>query len=311
MFGYIVPLFVAYVVYDRWPRIRQLDATRCEVAAPRWLQWLLAWQAGVALIGGLFIFALGATMRAGAGASQPASLAMAAGFAAACLGMVYLAGAGRPQSTDLAIPVAQGWLASWRALGSQPRVRLAGQFLFPALVWVLSAPLLSAVEGALSRYLLHKVTVVVFFVFDSLGLLLERHGNVLILPDGKGTVGVAEACSGIRSLTGSLFSGAFLAAVFLRPVWKKFALVVAALLLAFGTNILRSLFLTSWAYAYGSHAIEGSIHDVTGFAVLGLTFAGLMVLVWIFNFQLPAMDLPPATEPEVAPAQPHERTALL
>ena len=37
-------------------------------------------------------------------------------------------------------------------------------------------------------------------------------GNVLALPTGN--VGVEDACSGIRSLTGCLFAGSFLAAVF-------------------------------------------------------------------------------------------------
>jgi exosortase len=105
-----------------------------------------------------------------------------------------------------------------------------------------------------------------------------------VLP--KGEVGVAEACSGIRSLTGSIFAGSFLAAVFLDHLWKKIGLVASAMFLAFFTNILRSLFLTSWAYAYGSAAIEGSVHDITGYAVLGVTVLGLLALIPLFNFRL-------------------------
>jgi exosortase/archaeosortase family protein len=52
---------------------------------------------------------------------------------------------------------------------------------------------------------------------------------------------------------------------------------------AFLTNLLRSLFLTSWAYAYGSDAIEGRLHDGTGYAVLGLTCAGLFCLLPLFS----------------------------
>jgi exosortase/archaeosortase family protein len=96
-------------------------------------------------------------------------------------------------------------------------------------------------------------------------------------------VGVAEACSGIRSLTGCLFAGSFLAAVFLDRFWKKTVLVIAALALAFLSNLGRSLFLTAWAYAYGSDAIEGRLHDATGYAVLGLTCIGLFCLLPLFN----------------------------
>ena len=54
-------------------------------------------------------------------------------------------------------------------------------------------------------------------------------------------------------------------------------------ILSFLTNLLRSLFLTGWAYAYGSEAIEGNLHDVTGFAVLGLTVAGLLAFLPLLN----------------------------
>ena len=61
----------------------------------------------------------------------------------------------------------------------------------------------------------------VFTVFSLLGYPLIQEGNVLVLPLGQ--VGVADACSGIRSLTGCLFAGSFLAAVFLDKFWKIYA----------------------------------------------------------------------------------------
>jgi exosortase/archaeosortase family protein len=102
-------------------------------------------------------------------------------------------------------------------------------------------------------------------------------------------VGVAEACSGIRSLTGCLFAGSFLAAVFLQSRWKQAALVIAALLFAFAANLLRSIFLTSWAYRHGAGSIEGTIHDISGYAVLGLTVVALLCL-------LPILDRKPVSQ---------------
>jgi len=64
------------------------------------------------------------------------------------------------------------------------------------------------------------------------------------------------------------------------------ALVSAALLLAFLTNLVRGLFLTGWAYRYGPEAISGTVHDVAGYAVLGLTVAGLLLLLPLFSLQL-------------------------
>lgn len=298
-FGWLVPLFVAYAVFDRWPRIVKLMESdpAAPGAEPNWATRLTALAFGAAMAVGVVFFALGAVYRAGAGSSQPGSLALALGFAGLLLGMVYF------NTPAGAVPVERGqggWLQPFLA---NRRLRVAAWFLFPALIWVISAPLVSAVENTLSLFLLNQVVKVVFFVFGMLGYPLVQEGNVLHLPEGS--VGVADACSGIRSLTACLFAGSFLAAVFLDRLWKKVALVAAAMLFAFVTNLLRSVFLTAWAYAYGADAIEGTIHDATGYAVLGLTCVGLLCLLPLFNAAnwhrwLGAPPPPPAEEPSAS-----------
>jgi exosortase len=146
-----------------------------------------------------------------------------------------------------------------------------------------------------SLFLLRKVVTVVAFVFDMLGYPLEQQGNVLQLP--KGSVGVADACSGIRSLTACLFAGSFLGATFFGQFWKKVVLVGASMAFAFLMNLVRSLFLTGWAYAYGPDAISGTVHDAAGYAVLGLTCAGLLAIVPVLNLKLENLagsPLPPS-----------------
>ena len=151
-------------------------------------------------------------------------------------------------------------------------------------MWLVSEQLVSVVETQISLFLLRKVVTVVAFSFDMLGYPVEQQGNVLMLP--KGPVGVADACSGIRSLTACLFAGSFLGAAFFDRLWKKIALVGASMLFAFVMNLGRSLFLTGWAYAYGPEAISGTVHDAAGYAVLGLTCAGLLALVPLLNLRL-------------------------
>jgi len=273
-FGWLVPLFVGYIVYERWSKIR--SAVCSGGGSPLTGYWKIAVpaMAGTVLAGGLFVFLLGAAYRAGSGISQPGSLALALGFGGVLLGVIYFnTPAGRLEEATTA--------TGWRAVWADARVRSASLFLFPACIWIVSAPLVTAVENALSLFLLNKVVTVVFFAFGLLGYPLVQQGNVLILPLGQ--VGVADACSGIRSLTACLFAGSFLAAVFLDRFWKKCMLVGLAVVFAFLTNLLRSLFLAGWAYAYGSDAIEGTLHDATGFAVLGLTSLGLFALLPLFN----------------------------
>lgn len=273
-FGWLVPVFVAFVVADRWPRLRACLAISGPSQLPAPLRLLLTLGAGSALAVGLASFAFGACYRAGFGSTQPGSLALAAGFAGVLLDMLYFnvpPGALQTSSAPSLID----------ALRNDARLRAVALFLFPALIWMISAPMLSAVENSVSLFLLRKVVAVVFAVFNFLGYPMIQEGNVLVLPHGR--VGVVDACSGIRSLTGCLFAGAFLAAVYLDRMWKKLLLVAGAMAFAFLGNLLRSLFLAAWAYAHGPAAIEGWLHDATGLAVLGLTVVALFALLPLFN----------------------------
>ena len=274
-FGWLVPVLAGYVIYDRWPRITEAIAACGAEGSPRaagWQKWLLRLAVGAAMLFGALMFLLGSFYRAGAGTSQPGTLAITMGAVAILLPLLFV---NAPESPAPARGNAF----------NDARVQLAALFMFPVLVWLVSAPMVSAIESQLSLFLLHKVVGVVAFVFvDVLGLPIEQQGNVLALPGGN--VGVEDACSGIRSLTASLFAGSFLAAVFLEKLWKKVALVASSMALVFMANLARSLFLTAWAYRHGPRAIEGAVHDIAGYSVLGLTFGGLLGLVWLFNLRL-------------------------
>lgn len=282
-FGWLVPAFVAFVIHDRWSKITAAAAA-CGAPGSERVTGAKAALINVvlygAMAGGAALFFLGAFYRAGAGPSFPGTLAITLGTATLLLPLLFI---NAPDSGDVAPRTAKGF-------ADDARVKLVGLLLFPLFVWLVSAPMVSVVENNLSLFLLRKVTTVVFFVFDVLGLPIEQQGNVLVLPplaDGKpNQVGVEQACSGIRSLTACLFAGSFLASVFLDKLWKKIALVAASMMFAVVTNLLRGIFLTSWAYNYGHESIEGFVHDAAGYAVLGLTVVGLLCLLPVFNLKI-------------------------
>lgn len=306
-FGYLVPLFAAYVLYERGSLIgRYLWYGRMsesegvvpvdpEVRSSGWTK-LFEMSAMLVFVGSAGLYGVGALLRSVAGPQNPASLAIAAGFAGILLSTVFIFT--KEQVDGKPMPL-------------RGRLGVTALFLFPALIWLISAPMVSVLETQVRVFLLTKVTVVISGLLDLLGYEIEREGNVLILPHGQ--VGVEEACSGIRSLTACLFAGSFLAAVFLNRFWKKVLLVGAAMCFAVLTNLLRSLFLTLWAYYRGADAIDehwvlpllgdiGSVHDVTGFAILGVTCVGLIALLPVFNFSvhnyadLDASDVGPASD---------------
>jgi exosortase/archaeosortase family protein len=214
--------------------------------------------------------------------------------------------------------------AQGRRVTLERRWRVVMLLMFPALVWLISAPMLLVFETRIKGVLLQYVVGIVSGVYDFLGYSIVTEGNVLILPNGR--VGVEDACSGIRSLTACLFSGSFLAAVFLDRFWKKIMLLGMSAVLAFVMNVIRSLFLTGWAYAYGEGALDSdfwgnpenlqnaagkfspnpafkyiSVHDFAGYTVLGFTLVGLLLLIPLLNFKI---DLGKDEPPPGAPVHP-------
>ncbi len=285
-FGYLVPLFVGYVLYDRWPRIQSYlvkgHAADGDAEPSSWDRFvpLLTGIAVAALCAGLALYMFGALLRSVTGPQNPTSLAIALGFVPIALCTLFLF-SGQSVKSDQ-IPL-------------KNRIGFVGLFLFPVLIWLISAPLVGVIEKKLLVFLQSWVASVVFNSLDLLGFEIERKGSVLVLPTGE--VGVEEACSGIRSLTACIFAGSFFAAVFLDSMKKKLLLVLSAMGLAVLTNLMRSMFLTLWAYYNGANAIDehwhlpligdiGSVHDVTGMAILGLTCLGLLCLLPVFNFKL-------------------------
>lgn len=270
-FGWLVPLFVAFVVHSRWAEIRA-QLTRCAAAGSPRMSGVAAGVLVVTLTAtlllGLGFFLLGAFYRAGVGVSQPGTLALTLGAVGVVTPLLFWNAPAAPS------PVRAAW---WE----DARLRLGACFVFPVLVWLISAPLVSAMESRLNVFLLERVVRIVEWVFEKLATPLQREGSVLVLP--KGQVGVAEACSGIRSLTGCIFAGACAGACFVECAWRKITLLVAAVGFALVANLLRSLFLTEWAYHHGPRAIEGTVHDVAGYAVLGLTVVCLLGFVWLLN----------------------------
>jgi len=284
-FGFIVPLFVGYVVFDRWPRIfRGLVRHEGEDAQPAkaersLLESLLSLCAILMVGGGLSCFLLGTLYRAMEGQNLISSNFLAFGYTNILLGTVFLYSG---EKSD----------GSKNPLSTRMQITLL--FLFPALIWMLSIPMFSALHKTISTFLMNKVAIVVYHSFDILGYAIVREGSVLRLP--LGDVGVEDACSGIRSLTACLFAGSFLGAVYFDKFWKKAFLVSTAMLFAFINNIFRSLFLTAWAYAKGPTGLDshvhllgmdlGNVHDFTGWVVLGFTVVCLLLLVKLFSIRL-------------------------
>jgi exosortase len=162
-------------------------------------------------------------------------------------------------------------------------------------LWPLCSPLPPGMYSGLTLKLQFLVTRFVLECLHLLGIAASTSGNIIQL--AHTSVGVEEACSGVRSLLSCVVAAVFFSATMVRRPWARVFLILLAPPLAFGMNILRSLALTLLANA--GVDIGGSWHDLTGFAVLGVTaviLGGIAVLL-----ETAPASSPPSASPEGGP----------
>lgn len=264
-FGYLTPIFVLYIIYDKFGRAKDILTSK-PAANNRLLNVFCDFFFGSMLVCGTAVFAFFLYIFYRTLNWGTPSFAATFGFSFAAFASTYFIGDTNSDGERLDV---------------YSRLKFTLLFVFPCFIWLVSAPIFSAVEKHISLMLLSKVASVVVTAMDWLGFVVELRGNTISFPGG--TVGVADACSGIRSLTACLFAGSFLAAALLDKIWKKVLLVGMSMVFAFAFNLVRALFLTLWAYEYGSQSISGFVHDAAGYFVLGMTVVALLILTSIFN----------------------------
>lgn len=306
LFGYLVPFLCAFVLKERFHLLRAIFAgtpddefsarnandefsppnfIRAGTPAPRILDFLFA--AGTLF--SLLLFAIGAAGTAIFGTAAITTHENTMGFIGSAFGLAWFASAKNfsGEKSDL-----------------RTRLRVLMLFVFPICVWFVSGPFTFLVDSQIKVLLLDKVTGTVVFLLNLFDFSLVQQGNTIVLPGGD-TVGVADACSGIRSMTACVFAGSFLAAIFLHSLKKKVAFVAVSIAFALVLNILRTSFLTIWSLWHGSKALEydffgnppdsvnfvlGTVHDVAGWSAMFVTFIFLLVLIPVFNTKLTKTD---------------------
>lgn len=176
-------------------------------------------------------------------------------------GYVFLQGAGWLAATA-------GWIGM--ILGC-PRLR----FLLSRLGFlVFMVPLPDAWLLTMMLALQRTVAVSSTGLLRALGLMVCREGDVLHLPSV--TLGVAGACSGIRSLMTFFATAAVCAAVFQLNTRRALLLLALAPVAAVAANILRVAATGLLADRWGRIWLEGAWHDALGLGVVLL--GGLLLL---------------------------------
>jgi exosortase len=145
---------------------------------------------------------------------------------------------------------------------------------------LIAFPMPSALHNLVVGGLQSKVAVLNVELLNLIGIPARRMGSLIQLPNC--TVGVDEACSGIRSLQSALMATLFIGYLSLSRFSLRLVLVGAGILLAIIGNLARSFFLSYTANASGIEVLE-TAHDAAGWSILLFTAAGVAVVAWLFS----------------------------
>lgn len=153
-------------------------------------------------------------------------------------------------------------------------------YAFPVLFFLIALPLPSFIYAPVVSGLQQKIASANVEILNLVGIPAHRTGSLIQLPNG--TVGVNEACSGIRSLQSTVMATLFIGYLTLQRRSVKIALLFFGMFFAIGGNLIRSLYLSLTANAKGIAAVE-KVHDSAGWTILLGTAIAVGITAWLFH----------------------------
>ena len=147
------------------------------------------------------------------------------------------------------------WATAWRVA-------------FPVCFILCAVPWPQRAENAIIQTLTKLIAAGAVEALQWMGIGAVRQGNLVSL--GNGTVGISDACSGIRSVQSMLVASLSLGELYALRIPRRLALVAASLVIALAFNFVRNIILALIAYSSGMEALE-HWHDRTGWAILLLS----------------------------------------
>ena len=242
-YGLVVPLLVVGLLLRRWQHV---GGRQCRsVAGNPWL--------AVSFCGLLAFFYLPTRLiEAATPEWRPIQWSLAIQVIGLTLYAVYLVGG-------------KGWLK---------------QMAFPIAFFLVAIPWPTIIEQPIIQGLSRLNAAMVVNVLDILGVPAIQHGNVIEV--STGTVGINDACSGIRSIQSSLMISLFLGEYYLFNWRRRLLLIPISFALAMLLNLCRTSLLTWIAAKKGVGAIA-EYHDEAGMTILLVCTSILWGVGWLLN----------------------------
>lgn len=146
--------------------------------------------------------------------------------------------------------------------------------LFPLVFLFFMVPLPGIIFYGVTFPLQRLAAEQAAWALDALGVPVLLDGNIIHL--AQLSLGVTEACSGIRSLI-SLFAGAVAWAYLLLPVgWRMLVFVAATVPITIFANAMRVVLTGLIGQYFGVQYASGFFHEFAGWAIYIFAFVALL-----------------------------------
>ncbi len=166
-----------------------------------------------------------------------------------------------------------------------------GHFAFSICLILAAVPWPTFLESAVVHSLTQLSTLVTVGALHLLRVGAVQNGNLIELPSGS--VGLDEACSGIRSLQAVLMLTLFLGELYRTSFQRRYALVVIGAVIAFTSNSVRTISLAMVAAKQGIESVA-TWHDPIGYTLMTACFLSVLGAAHVIAGPLP--PLPPAVK---------------
>lgn len=143
-------------------------------------------------------------------------------------------------------------------------------------------PLPVALYTLIANPLQLLVSQVATSMLNLIGIPSLCEGNMITLAGGN-QLFVAEACSGMRQLTGFLALTTAWAYLTQRPWWNRALLVACSIPIAMTANVVRVTVTGVITYGFDPKYASGAFHTIEGLAMMGLGLMMLATFSWVLD----------------------------
>ena len=153
-------------------------------------------------------------------------------------------------------------------------------FAITFLVFMIPLPV--ALYARIASPLQLGVSQVAAAMLNLSGIPALCEGNMITLP-GDNRMFVAEACSGMRQLTGFLALATAWAFLVARPAWYRLVLIVGSIPIAMTANVVRVTLTGMITYYFDPRYASGAYHTAEGILMMGFGLAMLYAGSWTLD----------------------------